>query len=85
MIVLAGAVTMWCASPLAVMAAPARGAAAEAGTWGTAIEVPGSGALNEGGGCRRHLVVLSLGGGCAARGSYVDGSDHGQAFVVSQT
>jgi hypothetical protein len=54
------------------------------GTWGTAIEVPGSASLNKGG----NAVVLSVScasaGNCAAGGSYTDGSAHSQAFVVSQ-
>jgi hypothetical protein len=41
MVALAGAVAASCAASLAVMAAPAAGAVARAGSWGKAIEVPG--------------------------------------------
>jgi len=44
--VLAGAGAVWCATPLALTAAPAAWAVARAGTWRTAIEVPGPGSLN---------------------------------------
>jgi hypothetical protein len=52
------------------------------GTWGNAIEVPGSGALNAGGSAT--VVSLSCGsaGNCSAGGYYIDGSGHEQAFVV---
>jgi len=54
------------------------------GRWGTAIEVPGLGALNKGG----NAVVLSVScasaGNCAAGGDYQDRRGHGQGFVVSQ-
>ena len=55
------------------------------GTWGTAIEVPGTAALNRGG--NAHIGALSCAavGNCGAGGSYTDGSGRQQAFVVSQT
>jgi len=40
---LAVAAAVWCAAPLAVAVAPAAWTVARAGTWGTAIEVPGLG------------------------------------------
>jgi hypothetical protein len=54
------------------------------GAWGKAIEVPGLGSLNKGGGA--HLASVSCGaaGNCAAGGNYTDGSDHQQAFVASE-
>jgi len=54
------------------------------GTWRTAIEVPGSGALNKGGWARVTSVSCRSAGRCAAGGLYTDGHGHGQGFVVSQ-
>jgi len=55
------------------------------GVWGTAVEVPGTGALNAGG----FAIVTSLScralNNCTAGGFYMDGSDHEQVFVVSET
>jgi len=90
--VMAGAAALWCAAPLvAGCAAPAgamqipASAAGPARAWQTAIEVPGTAALNKGG----HAVVNSLScasaGNCAAGGSYTDRSGHLQAFVASQS
>jgi len=75
-IVLAGAAAVWCAAPLA---------AAQASTWGTAIEVPGLGSLNQGGNAQLASVSCASAGNCTAGGFYRDGSGHGQAFVVRQT
>jgi hypothetical protein len=74
--VLAGAVVVWCAAPLAV---------ARAGTWSTAIEVPGLGSLNQGGNAQLASVSCPSAGNCTAGGFYRDGSGHGQAFVVRET
>ena len=54
------------------------------GTWGKAIEVPGSAALNRYG--EAHITSVSCGaaGNCTAGGNYLDGSDMVQAFVASQ-
>src|SRR5215472_7116498 len=79
--VVAGAAAVWCAAPLAVAAAPT----ARAGTWGTAIEVPGLGALNRGGAAQLNQVSCGAAGNCVAVGSYADGSFHVQAFMVSET
>jgi hypothetical protein len=75
-VVLAGAVVVWCAAPLAV---------AQASTWGTAIEVPGLGSLNLGGHAELASVSCPSAGNCTAGGFYADGSGHGQAFVVRET
>ena len=75
-IVLAGAAAVWCAAPPA---------AAWAGTWGTAIEVPGLGSLNQGGNAQLASVSCASAGHCTAGGFYRDGSGHGQAFVVRET
>src|SRR5215471_17155141 len=87
MLVLAGAAAVWWAAPPAVMAAPGGGAAARAGTWRTAIEVPGLGLLNKGGDAGVSSVSCGSAGNCAAGGSYLDGPDgpgNYQAFVVSE-
>ena len=60
-------------------------AAQRHGRWGKAIEVPGLGALNRGGGVYVSEVSCALAGGCAAGGSYTDRRGHFQGFVVSQT
>jgi len=54
------------------------------GTWRTAIEIPGTGALNAGGSAFVNSVSCSSAGNCAAGGGYRDGSGHDQAFVASQ-
>jgi hypothetical protein len=57
------------------------------GTWGKAIEVPGSGALNPGGDGSVNSVSCGSAGNCAAGGEYADRPGippHFQAFVVSQ-
>lgn len=67
MMVLAGAAAVWCAVPLAAAAAPA-------GTWGTAIKVPG--------------VVESVScvsaGYCAAAGNYFT-ADRYETWVDSES
>ena len=55
------------------------------GRWGKAIEVPGLGALNEGGGAFVSEVSCAPAGTCSAGGSYTDRHHHFQGFVVSQT
>jgi len=82
--VLAGAAVVWCAALLAVTAGPAAPAAVQAGTWRTAIEVPGLGALNQGGQALLTSVSCASAGNCAAGGTYTDGSGHTQAFVVRE-
>ena len=88
--VLPGAVVVVCAAPLAAAgaadagAAPAAVAVTQAGTWGQAIGVPGLGALNKGGGAQVLSVSCPSAGNCAAGGFYLDSSQHGQGFVVSE-
>jgi hypothetical protein len=55
------------------------------GTWGTAVEVPGSAALNVGGNASISSVSCGAAGSCSAGGFYIDRSGNEQAFVVSQT
>jgi uncharacterized Fe-S center protein len=54
------------------------------GTWGTAKEVPGTAVLNKGGAAAITSVSCGAAGNCSAAGSYVDGSGHQQAFVVTE-
>src|SRR5579862_3837835 len=54
------------------------------GSWGTAIEVPGTAALNSDGYAALNSVSCTAAGSCAAGGSYADSSDDSQAFVVNE-
>src|SRR5215813_7619968 len=54
------------------------------GTWGTAIEVPGTAALNQGGFAVISSVSCGAAGNCSAGGSYATGPGHRQAFVASE-
>ncbi len=54
------------------------------GTWHTAREVPGTAALNQGGGAGVNSVSCGSAGNCTAGGWYADDSGHQQVFVVSQ-
>jgi hypothetical protein len=54
------------------------------GTWHTAIEVPGTAALNQRGGAGAASVSCASPGNCAAGGSYADSSGHGQAFIAGE-
>jgi hypothetical protein len=54
------------------------------GTWGTAIEVPGTAALNTGGNAGLYSVSCGAAGNCSAAGFDTDNSNHQQAFVASQ-
>ena len=53
-------------------------------TWGTAIEVPGTGSLNAGGNAQVNSVSCATAGNCGAGGSYTDASANTQAFVANQ-
>jgi hypothetical protein len=56
------------------------------GTWGTAQEVPGTAALNQGHpGAAVTSVSCTAPGDCLAGGRYTDSSGNTQAFVVTQT
>ncbi len=55
------------------------------GTWGTAKEVPGTAALNQGGDASLTSVSCGTAGNCSAGGSYRDSSDNDHAFVVNKT
>src|SRR6266851_2364461 len=55
------------------------------GRWGTAIEVPGTAALNAGGNAEVTSVACASAGNCTAGGFYADGSgSYSLAFVASQ-
>jgi hypothetical protein len=57
------------------------------GTWGTAKEVPGLGALNTGGDGELHSLSCATAGNCSAGGYYIGAgaSTPEEAFVVTQT
>ena len=55
------------------------------GSWGNAVEVPGTATLNSGGNAKVDSVSCAAAGACAAGGYYKDGSGNHQAFVVSET
>jgi hypothetical protein len=55
------------------------------GTWGTAIEVPGSAALNTGDNAQVSSVSCTAAGKCSAGGSYLTRSQLRNAFVVSES
>jgi hypothetical protein len=52
------------------------------GRWGTAIGVPGLGALNKGGNALVTSVSCGAAGNCAAGGHYADQHGHDQGFVA---
>ncbi|HEY3905262.1 MAG TPA: hypothetical protein VGM14_15235 [Streptosporangiaceae bacterium] len=54
------------------------------GTWGAAIEVPGSAALNVINDSRANSISCSSAGNCALGGFYLDASGGRQAFVASE-
>jgi hypothetical protein len=55
------------------------------GTWGNAIEVPGTDALNSGGNSWGAVVSCGGAGECAAGGDYADTHDNRGAFVGTDT
>ena len=55
------------------------------GAWGGALEVPGLGALNAGGGVSGIEVSCASAGNCAAAGNYLDESRRTQAFASGET
>ena len=55
------------------------------GTWGSAQEVPGSGALNVDNVAFISAMDCTSTGTCGAGGYYTDSSNDGQAFVVDET
>jgi hypothetical protein len=54
------------------------------GRWRTAIEVPGTAALNKGGNAGVASVSCGAAGSCAAGGRYTGGAGDIQAFVVTE-
>ena len=55
------------------------------GTWGTAQEVPGSAALNQGNNAVITSVSCAAADNCSAGGFYTDSSGHQQALIVNET
>jgi Bacterial Ig-like domain (group 3) len=54
------------------------------GTWGPAVQVPGSAALNKGGFAQLNSVSCPTAGNCGAGGSYALSSTTSQPFVVTE-
>ncbi|HEX3489661.1 MAG TPA: hypothetical protein VHU92_09960 [Streptosporangiaceae bacterium] len=54
------------------------------GTWGTPVELPGTGALNSGGAASVSQVSCASPGNCAAVGSYSAAKPHVLAFVATE-
>jgi len=54
------------------------------GTWGKAKQVPGITKLDAGGFAEVNSVSCAAAGTCSAGGTYVDSSNHEQAFVVNE-
>ena len=85
----AAAALLATASPAAAQgrapaSSPGAGRAVSGGTWGTAIEVPGTAALNTVGlACTRAMSCASA-GNCSAGGHYTDGAAFSSVFVASQ-
>jgi len=55
------------------------------GTWGKAVEVPGTAALNRGGFAQVSSVSCASAGNCSAGGSYTSNKPATQAFVVNES
>jgi len=73
------------AGAAAAGATSAAGAWALTGsTWGTAMEVPGTAALNQGGVANIESMSCARAGYCSAGGYYTDSSGHEQAFIVNE-
>ncbi len=84
LLVLASATAVLWVAPLTTVAASATGSVAHAAGWHRAMEVPGLGALNRGGGAELVSLSCASSGNCAGGGFYLDGSHRTQAFVVSE-
>ena len=54
------------------------------GVWRRAQEVPGTAALNIGGSAQVWSLSCPAAGDCSAGGTYIDASNHSQAFVVAE-
>jgi len=81
----AGSVLVTAASAAAGMpAVPGVRAAVLGGKWGTAIEVPGTAALNAGGSAAVYEVSCASAGNCSAGGQHKDSARHFQAFVAGE-
>jgi hypothetical protein len=82
-VVVGGAGSLAAPGPAGAWADPA-GAARAGGVWGTAIEVPGLGALNRGGDAEVVSVSCTSAVNCGAGGFYRDGHRHFQGFVAAE-
>ena len=77
------------ANAMAAPSASAARGAALSGTWGNALEVPGTSTLNQGGRAEVASVSCASAGNCSAGGEYASGTAGGkpvnQAFGVTQS
>ena len=85
----AAAALLATASPAAAQArssasSPGGARAVSGGVWGTAIEVPGTAALNTVGLGYTSAVSCASAGNCSAGGFYTDSAAREQAFAVSE-
>jgi len=85
----AAAALLATASPAAAQgrapaSSPGAGRAVSGGTWGTAIEVPGTAALNTVGLAYTSAMSCASAGNCSAGGHYTDGAAFSSVFVASQ-
>jgi hypothetical protein len=84
MLVLVAAAALSCAALPAAAGAAQAWSSALTGTWRTAIEVPGTGALNKGGSAQVVSVSCASAGNCTVGGIYTDRAGREQAFVGSE-
>ena len=85
----AAAALLATASPAAAQgrapaSSPGAARAVSGGTWGTAIEVPGTAALNTVGLAYTSAMSCASAGNCSAGGHYTDGAAFSSVFVASQ-
>jgi hypothetical protein len=57
----------------------------ESGKWRNAFEVPGTAGLNQGHNAQVTAISCPSGGNCSVGGSYINGSGHGELFLVDQS
>lgn len=78
-------VTVVAGAGTGVAAAGTPAAAVTAHGWGQAAEVPGLGALNQGGNAGISAISCGAAGDCSAGGSYTDAGGHQNAYLADET
>jgi hypothetical protein len=68
----------------AAVTPPSLRITAHTASWRSAIEVPGFGALNSGGGTGESVISCASAGSCAAGGSYADATSTLHAYLVDE-